>query len=78
MSHGGQCLAVFFVKMSGLFWPVLCVWGPPVRAYRNPRAGLGGHEANMEELGYAGIAYVYGGYGNVWGRCLSMWNRPHV
>ena len=23
MSHGGQCLAVFFVKMSGLFWPVL-------------------------------------------------------
>ena len=25
MSHGGQCLAVFFVKMSGLFWPVLCV-----------------------------------------------------
>ena len=23
MSHGGQCLAAFFVKMSGLFWPVL-------------------------------------------------------
>ena len=24
MSHGGQCLAAFFVKMSGLLWPVLC------------------------------------------------------
>ena len=23
MSHGGQCLAAFFVKMSGLLWPVL-------------------------------------------------------
>ena len=23
MSHGGQCLAAFFVKVSGLFWPVL-------------------------------------------------------
>ena len=23
MSHGGQYLAAFFVKMSGLFWPVL-------------------------------------------------------
>ena len=25
MSHGGQCLAAFFAKMSGLFWPVLCI-----------------------------------------------------
>ena len=42
------------------------------------RAGLGGHEANMGELGCMGIADVYGGCGNVWGRRLSMGNRPRV
>ena len=37
-----------------------------------PRAGLGGREANMEELGCMWIADVYGGCGNVWGRRFGM------
>ena len=42
------------------------------------RAGPGGHEANMEELGCVGIADVYGGCGNVWGLRLSIGGHPRV
>ena len=37
MSHGGQCLAAFFVKMSGLFWPVLGI-GTGYRMIEHMRA----------------------------------------
>ena len=33
MSHGGQCLAAFFVKVSGLFWPVLSITEQDKRFY---------------------------------------------
>ena len=52
--------------------------GGPCAGLPQSRAGLSGHEANMEELGCMGIADVYGGYGNVWGRRLGMggvWRR---
>ena len=48
-SHGGQCLAVFFTKMSGLFWPVPCIWIPPAKS------GLG----NQREFSVLGRCWIW-------------------
>ena len=58
---------VFFVGVSGLLWPVLYVWVAACAGLPQPRAGLSGHEANMEELGCMGAPLGYG-------RCMKPEN----
>ena len=52
MSHGGQCLAAFFVKMSGLFWPVLYIilheFNPQTKEYSTSESNQVSFDANMQ------------------------------